>query len=146
MRFHKKFARRVGAVSSDPVLGSDSAPTGAEDITKDNGIGCRMRDHVGFPLRRIAIAYGYDGAGAPLDLGASLFYFDDLTARWFLASTATLAPGEVNYIDAPAVMPALDSAIPGHAGAHVGLDAVLVVSAAGGDPDGVYTFALAGCA
>lgn len=146
MRFHTKFSRRVGAVSDDPVLGSDSAPTAAADATRDNGASLRLRDHRGFAVTRIVVGYSYTGAGPAKDLPASLYVRDELSERWFLASSGTLKPGQLAYLAAPGVQPGLDSAVPGAAGAGPGFEAVLVVSAAGGDPDGRYLFALAACA
>jgi hypothetical protein len=140
MRFHKAFSRQVGGVSSDPVLGSDTVPTTLGDQAKDNVLNASFNNINGWPSARIAVGYGYTGAGVALNLTADVFIWDDLTGRWFKLNAAalTLKPGQVQFFDCIGLpQNALGETSTGS------LEAFVKVTAAGGDPNGVYTFPLA---
>ena len=146
MRFQTLFKRRVGATpASDKVLGSDTAPTGAPDQTKDNQFQVLFRDINGWPVHRIAIGYG--GPAGALTLTAALYIFDRNSGLWLKLGpvpTANLVPSEIAYFDM--IVPVEVAQTSGNLAKSVGnsADLALVVTPAGGDPNGEYTFVAAG--
>lgn len=140
MRFHKTFKRRVGAVSSDPVLGSDAAPTSQPQATADNVFSFAMTHPMGWPVHRVVVGYSYAGAGPALTLTADLYLYDEESAVWYQvnATPVQLLPGKLGTFDL--VSPSAPKPATSSGG---GVDACIVVTAAGGDPNGIYTFALA---
>lgn len=132
MRFGKKFQRRVGGSGSPPVLGSDSAPIAAPD-TSDNQMQWQLFNVNGFPIQRIVV--GYSGPAMAANLSGKMYLWDDLSGAWYLADTKTLVPGTLSWFD----QPSLGNTPQASAGS---LEIALVVSAAGGDPNGTYTFVL----
>jgi hypothetical protein len=140
MRFHHKFSRQVGGVSPDPVLGSDAVPTALADQAKDTVLTASFSNTNGVASQRIAVAYSYVGAGAPGNLPANVYIWDDLTQNWYLLNAAplTLKPGTIQFFDCIGLPQSAPSSEP-----RGSLEAFVKVNAAGGDPNGVYTFALA---
>ena len=94
----------------------------------------------GFPIQRIAVGYASTAIG-PLSLAAKLYCWDDLTGNWFLADTKTMVAGTITWFDQPTLgnVPPVKDQLVSTAGC---LDVALVVAAAGGDPAGIYTFAM----
>lgn len=142
MRFHKKFARQVGAVSGDPLLGSDTAPSAATQVSADNCLNARFKDIDGWPCHRVAIAYKYTGGGTPLPLNADLYIWDDLLEDWFIVATGVvLTPSTITFVEMPGLQP--PPAKPGEGATAGSIEAVLVVNANAVDDNGVYEFAMA---
>lgn len=133
MRFGKVYKRRVGA-GTDPVLGSDTAPTGIPQSSADSQFSWKISNVHGFPIQRLVI--GYSGPGGALGLSTTVYVFDDASGLWFQSETVTIQPGKLTWIDCPVLG---DNSNGTSAGA---IDACFVVSAAGGDPAGTYTFTL----
>lgn len=133
MRFGKKFVRRVGGTTSDPVLGSDSPPAGIP-ASGDNQFDWKVSNVHGFPIQRLVV--GYAGPGGAAALVATLYVWDDLSLNWFKSEAVTVQPGALTWFDCPTLG---DSSNGTSAGA---INVALVVAAAGGDPAGLYTFSL----
>lgn len=142
MRFHAKFTRRVGGAGPVPVLGSDAAPTVVADKADDCCMTTHFTDPNSLPCHRIAVGYGYAGAGTPKPLLASLYVWDDLSELWFLiSSNVILYPGRITFIESLGVQPPPFGS--GLAGTGGSIEAQLVVAANALDDDGTYTFVMA---
>lgn len=141
MRFHKKFLRDIGG-GSNPVLGSDSAPTLPSELADDNVLTARFKDIDGWPVHRIAV--GYKGPGGALTLTANVYIWDELSAAWYLVNPTpvNLVPNRLTFFDMVGLsspLPDLDSTS-ATAGA---LEAYVQIIPAGSDPAGTYTFVVA---
>ena len=118
--FYRQYATSGGnpALSPNPELGSDSAPSplasGATSVSVPTPEAAANSDNVlsvqhvssqdGFP-QRIAVLYGYVGAGSAPALTASLYFLEETTGLWFLVGTAhtALVKGGVTYFDAVSI-------------------------------------------
>lgn len=119
MRFPVVFYRYLttplaGTPTPNTVLGSDSAPTpaavgatGASVPTAepaanaDNALSVKSTsDQGGFP-QRIAVLYGYVGAGAAPALTATMYFLEETTGLWFVVGqpATALAAGGVTWFD-----------------------------------------------
>jgi len=138
MRFQHQFLRQVGA-GPNPVLGSDAAPTTSQQQGADNVLNARFESISGWAMQRIAIAY--KGPPGALTLPAKIYLWDDHTESWYqMGGTVGLAPGAFSFFNTISlILPPQGVLSSSSAGS---LEAALVVSPAGGDPAGVYSFAL----
>jgi hypothetical protein len=148
MRFPKTFTRTIN-VAGGIVLGSDSAPTGTPQsiVPKNNcQLSAALCNVNGFPIQRVVV--GYHGPVGALPLSAVLWCYDDETGVWYqVGSAKLLQPEQLTWFDQPtigAMGPRGQADQSGQAQMFNpgSLDLCLVVSAAGADPDGTYTFAL----
>jgi hypothetical protein len=138
-----QFQRRVGGSGSIPVLGSDTAPTAVLTTTlPDNFVHADRSQIEGFPVQRLAVAYKYTGAGVAPTVSANLYLYDHTTQGWFqMDGTIILQDGKINHFD---VVSLYDLPADSHSLALAGsLNAIIVPLAAGGEPDGTYTFVAA---
>lgn len=140
MRFQHQFTRRVGGAGPVPVLGSDGVPTLQQQQGSDNALNARFESISGWAMQRIAVAY--KGPPGALTLPAEIFLWDDLTESWYqLGATVGLLPGMFSFFNTISlILPPQGVQSANSAGS---LEAFLRVHPAGGDPAGVYTFALA---
>ena len=137
------FPRRIGGVGPVPVLGTDGVPVDHTYLAQDNVF--RTKISAGHPAQQVIISYHYTGAGPAPDLLAQTYVFDGTTATWYTidALAMSLKPGDLAFVGIPQIIdrpqvaggPAADSTIDS-------LEFALVVSVAGGEPDGTYTFGL----
>jgi hypothetical protein len=148
MRFPKTFTRTVNVVGGT-VLGSDSAPTGQpQSILPPNNcqFSAALCNVNGFPIQRVVV--GYHGPAGAQPLSAALWCWDDETAIWYqVGSAKLLQPEQLTWFDQPTIGAMGPRGQADQSGQVQmfnpgSLDLCLVVSAAGGDPDGTYTFAL----
>ena len=139
MRFHDIFMRQVGGASTDPLLGSDAVPTLLTDQHNDNVLNSAFSNMNGWAISRLAVTYAYTGAGVALNLTADVFIWEDVTLKWYKlnAGPLTLKPGFVQFFDCIG-LPQHHAETPSGS-----LEAYVRVIPAGGDPVGIYTFALA---
>lgn len=141
MRFPFKFSRRVGGSDPIPVLGTDSAPTGSASLAGTNVF--KEKLPAGAPVKRVALGYAYTGAGVPLALTAKVYLYDGTSEAWFTtdANAVTLKPGDLTFVSVPQRIgkPQVTGG-DAYASTSSSLEVALVVSAAGGDPDGTYSF------
>ena len=88
MELSTTFRRRVGAVSTDPVLGSDVLPTGLPAVgsAADNlGIVCRcIHAFVSEnPVQRVALFHHYTGAGPAVPVVVTPYCYVRETNSWY---------------------------------------------------------------
>lgn len=140
MRFPFKFERRVGA-GILPVLGTDSAPLDHTDLADSNVFKTKLP---GSEVdQQLAIGYEYTGVGVPLDLACQCYLYDGTSRKWFTVDElgTTIKAGDIAFL--PLLQLIDEAGIPGVDPYETSVDTLeiaLVVSAAGGDPDGTYTF------
>lgn len=145
MYFPSKFTR---IVTAGPTLWTqDTVPSGAMASGTDNGISIRVRDQVGWPAHRLAVAYTGPTGAAPY-MPADLYAWDANSQAWYKVHEATksLRLGRLVYFDLvglaePPVLKAnLDTATVG------GVDLLLIVTppptAAFSPPLGNYVFSM----
>jgi hypothetical protein len=134
------FTRRVGGAGPVPVLGTDGVPTVQQDQGRDNVLNARFESISGYPAQRIAVAY--KGPPGALTLPTTLYIWDDLSGSWYLmpGGPIGLVPGQIAFFDTIGLLCPPQGGSSGTPGA---LEAYFRVAAAGGDPAGTYTFALA---
>jgi len=142
MRFTYSFSRVVGAAPGT-ALGTDSVPTSHADLTDSNVFHSPITPTT---KGKLMVAYVYTGAGPAPDLTAQIYLFDGTSQSWLTVGTTTftLRSGDTTYVSVPAIL-ARPQVAGGDAllGVVNVLDIALVVSAAGGEPDGTYTFLMA---
>jgi hypothetical protein len=151
MRFSKVFSRYVGTVPEGRIeLGDDSVPNGADGAPgtapspdDDNVLVARFSNDNGEPAKRVLVAYNYVGSDSPVGLPASVYLWDTLTLRWYLAGTGTLTNGTYTAFDV--VSP--DDGMYGGANEFRrptagATSALIIVEDPGGAPDGEHQFAL----
>lgn len=140
MRFAFQFNRRVGA-GTDPVLGTDTAPTTSADLSGTNVFKTKIA--ATSMSQRIAIGYQYTGAGSAPALVVQGYIYDGTSETWFTIASLgiTVQAGDIAFlplvhlIDTPQVaggdpyVSKLDT-----------IEFALVVAVAGGEPDGAYKF------
>lgn len=105
MRFPVYFKRRKGA-GALPLLGSDPTPTFASSPPRTAAPedGNLLSHKLQRPLKRVAVGYWYEGAGAISTLPVALWAFDTASERWYKADSGTLANGEISYFTVPALL------------------------------------------
>lgn len=140
MMFPKKFTRRVGAVSEDPVLGTDAEPTVDAQRRSDGntcGFSARLANIVGWPVQRVCV--GYQGPNGAPALTCTLYLWDDNSKLWYVCEPVKALPfRQISWFDAPILS---DNATRDEGVKNPGsLDVYVKVDSAGGVPDGVYTF------
>jgi hypothetical protein len=121
MRSPRPFFRYYGAAGTvppgakNPLLGSDSAPSPLADgdvaptyptplplVGQDNVLEVRnVTNQGGFP-QKIAVGYGYVGAGSAPALTATMYALEEATGLWYLVGTAhtALVAGGFVFFDA----------------------------------------------
>lgn len=115
--FYRQYSTSGGNanLTPNPVLGSDSAPsplavsaTAVNPPTPELAAGSdnvlsvpNVSSQAGFP-QRIAVLYGYVGAGSAPALTASLYFLEETTGLWFLVGTKStaLVKGGITFFDA----------------------------------------------
>lgn len=136
MRFPVYFKRQKGSVSTDPVLGSDSAPTVSSGPQKNKP---HILSHkMTRPMKRVDVGYWYEGAGTAVTLSVALWVFDENSLKWYLASTGTLTNGQITYLRCPFLADPPPTSVNLNNPSH-GTDVMIIVSDNSG-PDGVYHF------
>jgi hypothetical protein len=142
MRFAFSFNRRVGA-GTDPLLGSDTAPTGAGDLTATHVF--KTTAVPSGTAQRIAIGYQYTGAGPAPNLSAKGYVYDGTSETWFTVDSlsTTLKPGDIAFLPLVRLVDKPQAAGGDPYASRVdSLEVALVVTPAGGEPDGSYSFFL----
>jgi hypothetical protein len=148
MRFPRTFRRQKGGASSDPALGSDSAPTTAEpSLQTDCVLACKIRDVNGWPVQRIAACWTTTAA-TPTALNASLYFFERATGHWYLinSSPLSMSANQLYFFDTVSISEPtpLNSTLsqPGSPAQAGSMELFLLVSDPGSQVNGVFTFAL----
>lgn len=109
MRFQQTFTRTLAGskkIEGKTMLGSDPAPTGPDDLTRDCAFASPRCDINGFPIQRVIVGYlaptGDDGGPLPFEA----YVYDDLTRAWFRANTThdMLKHGHLVGIDTPSLI------------------------------------------
>lgn len=152
MRFPTSFSRWKGAVPAGGVaLGGDSVPNGAQGAdgtppapSQSNVLFARFANSAGWPIHRIALAYNYRGAGAAIDLPASVYLWDENARRWFLVSAVTLKEGQIVFSDSVALIDAPMQAANQTTPSAGSLSALVIVTDPGAAPNGEHRILL-GC-
>jgi hypothetical protein len=139
MRFQKSFTRVVAAAGTT-TLGTDTVPTGRPLASLDYYLSGQLKNIDGFPVQRVCCAYhGPTNAKA---LSAQLWLWDELTQNWYKSGQAvTMQPEAIAWFDQPSLQ-RLGAGAENASQNPGSLDICLIVSAAGSDPDGTYSFAL----
>ena len=140
MRFPVTFNRYISTIPAGGIaLGGDSSlPAGAPNVSQDNVLSSRFANINGWPCHRIAVSY--KGPSSAKNLPARMFIYEESTCGWYkVGSDVTLKPDTIQFFD---VLALLDFHAPN--GEPAGsIQAFLQIDAAGSDPTGTYTFAMA---
>lgn len=144
MRMPKTFTRIVAAMGT--TLGTDGAPgtppTG-QPGTQDNLLVQASLSDQGWPAHRIAVSY--KGPVGALTLVGQIWLFDRQTQAWYEVGAPTnMVPNRLTYFDVVGLVSRRPTSADGLSidASQGNIEALLVVQAAGGDPNGTYTFAM----
>jgi hypothetical protein len=147
MELSTTFRRRVGAVSTDPVLGSDVLPTGLPNVgdAVDNlGIvaRCIHSTVMDNPVQRIALFYHYTGVGpAPAVVVTPYCYVRETNSWYQLGIAVTLTADSVGFIDSIAGILPMRTMQPMDTGDTLdSLEVCLLAALPAGAPNGLYDF------
>ncbi len=138
MQFPVYFRRRKGS-GTDPLLGSDAAPTFASPTGKGPR-DCVLSHKFARPTHRVAVGCWYEGVGTPVDLAVSVWIWDDAIpgGRWFQSDAGTLRNGEITFLQIPVLDdPPPTAARMGHP--QNGFEVLILVSD-NSAPNGTYHF------
>jgi hypothetical protein len=147
MRFPLTFRRQKGSASTDPALGSDSAPTTTPPGKSDNLLQCKIRDVNGWPVQRIAVCWT-TSAGSPTALNGDLYFWEAATAAWYKINDTSLSlkPNQLFFFDVVSISePTPVTSTLGQPGspAQAGsIDVMLVLSDPGAQVSGVFNVAM----
>jgi hypothetical protein len=101
MRFGLYFKRQLGGGTTDPLLGSDTAPTvSTTRIQKDCVFATKVPPQAR-PTQRLAIGYWYEGGGGAVDIPVTIWAWEETSGKYYKASTGTLKSGEIAYFRMP---------------------------------------------
>jgi hypothetical protein len=140
MRFAYQFDRSLPA-GANPALGSDTAPTVAADLAGTNVF--KTTVNTNGTTQRIAIGYQYTGAGPAPSLAVKGYIYDGTSETWFTVDSlgVTLTAGDIAFLPVAQLIdtPQVDGGDPYNSRTDT-IEFALVVTLAGGEPNGDYTF------
>jgi hypothetical protein len=138
MRFPFSFERTIGGAGT--ALGADVAPVDSTYLVHDNVYVTEIpADQF---VSNAAISYKYDGVGPAPSLTASIYVYDGTSAKWFMVNTVAfgLENNDIKFEPIPNLIGALRTTAVDANSTSSSLEFALVVAAAGGEPNGTYTF------
>jgi hypothetical protein len=127
------FQREIAVAPVHPVLGTDAAPTApVPGALPSNYIPLLYGDR--YPIQSIVMGYTYTGAGVAPTIEVGVYVYDEEGEQWWLIDSVDLANGQLQALNIPV----------SHEFKSRRLVVCLVPVTAGGEPNGVYAFAMGG--
>jgi hypothetical protein len=142
MRFPTIFKRILPATAGTKTLGTDTVPGAGvpPDSSADNLLVAKNNNINGWPVHRVAVTYFTD-AGAPIDLTAKMYFYEEASARWYLIGQGTLKNGQVTFFDIISLADPPQTQKNLAAGNSGSISQILIVDA-GAAPNGNYVFTM----
>lgn len=125
----KSFARQVGAVSTDPLVGSDPIPSGEASTASSCSFSLRIEGKSGVTsLQRLGVSF----VGPSATLPVTVFVFDEKSQSWVLTGSGDITTTALTKYDLIVPVEGTDASLT--------IDVYVRVGDPGGLPAGVYTF------